>query len=113
MLGTGADHWYSVETPRRNNTFQPGPSRRVRTPLGAMPWCAPAIWPAPGSPLELWRMRLDQPGVEAALWAHLRATLTPEISQQLRRIVYGTFLESQYWLLVRALRLKARRDRCQ
>jgi len=113
MLPTGDDYWYPVEPRRDTITFHRVPSARELTPLGAMPWCAPAIWPAPGSPLELWRMRLDQPGVEAALWAHLRATLTPEISQQLRRIVYGTFLESQYWLLVRALRLKARRDRCQ
>jgi hypothetical protein len=56
-------------------------------------------------------MRLDLPGVEEALWAHLRATLTPEISEKLRRLVYGTFLESRYWLLVKALLLKSRQNR--
>jgi hypothetical protein len=40
-------------------------------------------------------------------------TLTPEISQQLRRLVYSTFLGSQYWVLVKALILKARGDRCE
>ena len=28
-------------------------------------------------------------------------------------LVYGTFLESRYWLIVKALLLKARRDRCE
>jgi 5-methylcytosine-specific restriction endonuclease McrA len=111
MLPTGDEYWYPVEPRRDTITFhRPRPTPDL-THIAARR--ALVIWPAPGSPLELWRMQLDLPDVEEALWAHLRATFTPEISQQLRHIVYGTFLESRYWLIVKALLLKARGDRCE
>jgi hypothetical protein len=74
--------------------------------------CEARIWPAPGSPLELRRMQLMRPGIEEALWEYLRETFTPAISEQLRRMPYAQFLETQYWGLVKALLLKARQDRC-
>ena len=113
MLPIGDEYWYPVEPRRDTITLHYDTRVCELTPLYAACKCAQRIWPSPGSPLELWRMRLDLPGVEETLWAHLRATLTPEISEKLRRLVYGTFLESRYWLLVKALLLKARQNRCE
>jgi len=75
--------------------------------------CQANIWPAPGSPLELRRMQLIRPGIEEAWWDILRETFTPDISEQLRRMPYTQFLETRYWSLVKALLLRARRDRCE
>jgi hypothetical protein len=110
---TGDEYWYPVEQRRDTIRFHRVPLRKEYVWHGWEMRCVAVIWPAPGSPLELLRMQLDLPGVEALLWKHLRATFTPEISEQLRRLVYRTFLESQYWLLVKGLLLQARHDRCQ
>jgi hypothetical protein len=75
--------------------------------------CDARIWPAPGSPLELRRNLLIRPIFEEAVWAYLKATFTVAIMEQLRRMPYPQFLETQYWGLARALKIKAGDDRCE
>jgi len=113
MLPRGNDYWYPVELRSDCITVYRAKPPCDLTPLYMTCECAKQIWPSPGSPLELCRVRLDLPGVEDQLWEHLRSTLSPEISEKLRRLVYGTFLESRYWLLTKALLLKARQNRCE
>ena len=85
MLPTGDEYWYPVEPRHDTIMFHRPPPTHELIHIAAR--SQSVIWPAPGSPLELWRMRLDLPGVEVALWTHLRATFTQEISQQLQRLV--------------------------
>lgn len=70
-------------------------------------------WPSPHSGLAAYITMLQEPGALTYLRQHLEATLTPELSAELRVMPYEDFLGTRYWWLVRGMLCALRGVKCE